>query len=415
MVQNKHFKALVRQRMAKTGERYTTARRHLLATRPTDTDTTGLPQKYPPAAVGFQAPDSQYDAALWQRVFAQAGILNPATGQPYSAAMLTGLAGGIGFMVATFTYEKLTTATVVLRAHPEPFTENLLQRSGVTVERINTTSGNVASKSLDAALDAGRTPMIRVTHGALPWIASDRLELQDSIDVVVVGRNGDTYLIDGGGLDLGTGDDQQFHRATRDELAHARGKRKADRHWAVSVATEATAPNIETIRTNVLTSIQETTGRLLGTLPLSSVPASWLPKFGVQGMRTFAELLRDERTKRGWPALFADQARLTAGLDMLQSLAASPRWGGQGGLRGIYADFLAEATQLQELGALERCIDAYRDLAPRWDAFVDAIDPQISVETRLQQFRVMADHLDELADLEEQAARRLSKAIAELN
>lgn len=414
MVQNKHVKALVRERMAKTGERYTAARRHLLATRATETANVGLLPHYPRIPVGFEAPASQYDAALWQRVFLQAGIINPATGKPFSAAMLTGLAGGIGFMVATFAYEELTTATVVLRAHPEPFTDNLLERSGVALERTNTTSANVASKTLDAALEAGRAAMVRVTHGALPWIASDRLELQESIDVVVVGRETDSYLLDGGGLDLGAGDDQQFHRASRDELSHARGKRKADRHWAVSVDPPALHPSIEALTANVRASIQETTARMLGTLPLTGVPSSWLPKFGVQGMRTFAKLLRDERTKRGWPALFADQHRLTTGLEMLQSLAASPRWGGDGGLRGIYAEFLTEAAQLEGLDALEGCIDGYRELAPRWDAFIDVIDPQTSVEDRAQLFRVMAEHLDELADREEQAARKLSDVVAAL-
>lgn len=195
-----------------------------------------------------------------------------------------------------------------------------------------------------------------------PWIASDSLELQESIDVVVAGRDGETYLIDGGGLDLGTGDDQQFHRATRDELSHARGNRKADRHWAISVHPTAAQPSIDALKTNVGASIQETTGRILGTLPLTDVPSSWLPKLGVQGMRTLAELLRVERTKRGLLAVFADQHRLTAGLEMLQSLAASTRWAGHGGLRGIYADFLTEAAQLEGFGALEGCIDAYREL-----------------------------------------------------
>ena len=31
---------------------------------------------------------------------------------------------------------------------------------------------------------------------------------------------------------------------------------------------------------------------VLGTLPLAGIPASWLPKFGVAGMRTWAALLR---------------------------------------------------------------------------------------------------------------------------
>ncbi len=413
MVQNKHFKALIRERMAKTGERYTAARRHLLATRPTQTPDASVLPHYPSAPLGFDAPASQYDAALWQRVLAQAGITNPVSGEPFSAAMLAGLAGGIGFMFATFAYQETTTATVVLRAHPEPYTDNLLERSGVTLERTSTTSTKIAGEKLDAVLDSGRVAVVRVTHGVLPWIASDNLELQESIEVAIVGREQDSYLIDGGGMDLGEVDDQQFHRATRAELAQARSKRKADRHWSVSVNADTLQPSLETLTTSVRASIVETTGRMLGTLPLTGIPSSWLPKFGVQGMRTWAELLRDQRTKRGWSALFADQHRLTAALEMLQTLAISPRWGGQGGLRGIYADFLSEAAELDGMRSLDACSDAYRELAPRWDAFIDIINPQTSVTDREQQFRQMAEHLDQLADREEQAARMLYATVVE--
>lgn len=168
VVQTQHFKALVRERMAKTGERYTAARCHLLATRPIETNTAGLLSNYPRVPVGYQAPASQYDAALWQRVFSQAGVLNPAqTSRSMRPCWLDWLVAS-GLLVATFTYEALTTATVVLRAHPKPYTDNLFERSAVAVERTNTTSANLASKALDAALEAGRAPMVRVTHGALP-------------------------------------------------------------------------------------------------------------------------------------------------------------------------------------------------------------------------------------------------------
>lgn len=40
------------------------------------------------------------------------------------------------------------------------------------------------------------------------------------------------------------------------------------------------------------------------------------------------------------------------------------------------------------------------------------IDPQTAVEDRIQQFRVMADHLEERPDREEQAARKLHDIVA---
>ncbi|XKH53602.1 BtrH N-terminal domain-containing protein [Citricoccus nitrophenolicus] len=418
MVQHKHFKSRVRVRMAKTGESYTAARRQLLAARSADTDARG------PAPAG-----TQYDAALWQHVLAESGVRNPATGAPFSEAMLAGLAGGIGFMVATFSYETVTTATVVLRAHPEPYTERLLERSSTPIERLQTGGAKAAQQSLDAALDAGRSVVVRVTHGALPWIDSDAVEYMDSIDVAVTGRDSSGYLIIGGGPHPGeeTADDAGPRHALPAELAAARAARKSDRHWSAWVAasnetnetnesngsngSKGSGPAVEALVGSVRAAVAETTGRLLGTLALDGIPASWMPKFGVGGMRTWAALLRDERSKKGWPAVFDDPERLRTGLEMVQGFLAGSRWGGAGGLRGQYAAFLTEAAELPGLEPLAGATLAYRDLATRWDSLADVVDPGINEGDRVRHFAELAERLEELAEREDAAARTLAEAL----
>ncbi|HEY4534869.1 MAG TPA: DUF4872 domain-containing protein [Enteractinococcus sp.] len=411
MVHNKHFKALVRQRMAKTGERYTTARRQLLASQTPIPTASGVVSGYPRTALGATAAAGQYDAALWQRVLAQAGIKNPATNEAFTTAMLAGLGGGIGFMVATFAYEEVTTATVVLRAHPEPYTERMLQRSAVALERTSTTSPRIATQQLDATLEADKVSVVRVTHGTLPWVDSDAAEYQDSIDVAIVGRHDEHYLVDGGGPSLGEDDIEAFRSITSAELAKARGQRKTDKHWAANITLDQVPISLDELTTNVRSAMSETTGRLLGTLPLEGIPASWLPKFGVQGMRTWAELLRDQRTKRGWPAMFANEQRLQTGLRMVQDTAFGSRWGGPGGLRGLYADFLVEASALPGLGRVQDAAPIYRQLAPLWDRVMDTIDPEIAAPERIVLFEEMAQQLDELASLEEHAAHVLAASL----
>ncbi|WP_309131385.1 DUF4872 domain-containing protein [Brevibacterium sp.] len=413
MVQNKHFKSLVRERMKKTGERYTTARLRIMAARPTPAPEPGLLPGYPALPIGADSSTAQYDAALWHRILAQAGVENPLTGEPFSPAMLAGLGGGIGFMFATFSYQELTTATVVLRAHPEAYTDRMLDRSGVALDRTGTTGAKAAADALDSALEAGRACVVRVTHGALPWISSDGPLYQESIDIAVVGRDGDDRLVDGGGWSPGEDDADRLRRLKRTELAEARRRRRADRHWAVSIATEPGGHGIEQLAEQVRIAIAETTGRLLGTLPLEGIPSSWLPKFGVQGMRTWAGLLRDERSKRGWSTLFADQRRLREGLEMVQLTAGGNRWGGPGGLRGLYADFLTEAAELPGLGTLEQSAASYRRLAPLWDGLIDESNPDVTAEGRCAHFARLADRLDELADLEARAARELAEAAAD--
>lgn len=407
MVQHKHFKSRVRERMARTGESYTTARRHLLITRPAADPTPGLMPGHPAGPVVA----TQYDAALWQRTLLQWDATNPMTGRPFTEAMLAGLGGGIGFMVATFTYESVTTASVVLRAHPEPYTERLLERCGVPVEQLSTSSAKRAATFLDEGLDANQTVVVRATHGSLPWISSDAIEFMDSIDVAVVGRVPDvatpTYLVDGGGT---APEEDGLHRASADDLATARAARRADKHWAVRPAPGAGATAAH-LAAAVRASVTETTGRMLGTLPLEGIPASWAGKFGVAGMRTWASLLRDNRTVKGWPALFSEEERLRAGLGMVQELLAGSRWGGSGGLRDLYADFLTEASALPGLSRLADGAPLYRDLAPRWDALADAVDPECSPSGRVRHFGDLADHLDGLAIAEEQAATELREAL----
>ena len=151
---------------------------------------------------------------------------------------------------------------------------------------------------------------------------------------------------------------------------------------------------------------------MLGVLPMDGIPASWQAKFGVQGMHTWARLLRDTRTKNGWPTLFADQDRLRTGLEMVQTTASGPRWGGRGGLRSLYADFLAESATLTGTETLNQSAAACRDLASLWDDFIDAIDPGVATDERNEQFAAMADRLYALAVEEEQAALDLRAALS---
>src|SRR6266511_3846703 len=101
MTEQKNLKKLVRERMARTGETYTTARRHVLARRP------GQP--------GLRHRESRLVAHL----LAQAGYLAPHTGKPYTEAMVCGLGGGIGFLHAVFEYADIPPLiTIVIQHHP---------------------------------------------------------------------------------------------------------------------------------------------------------------------------------------------------------------------------------------------------------------------------------------------------------
>src|SRR5262245_55501415 len=125
MTEQKKLKNLARARVARTGESYTTARRHVMAKRPAS----GQPLNagYP----GFDAGE-HHDSTLLARLLEQAGVRAPHTNQPYTEATLTGLAGGIGFMYAVFEYKEWApTLTIVAQHHPQPWLRAALGNLGL--------------------------------------------------------------------------------------------------------------------------------------------------------------------------------------------------------------------------------------------------------------------------------------------
>ena len=126
MTTHKHLKDAVRARMARTGERYTTAHRHLTGAAavraPADTSPA---TRRSAAGATTTAPCSP---TCWPRPASRPRT----TAQPLDEPMVAGLAGGIGFMYFSFSYAgELPTMTIVPRIHPRPFLTGALERAGI--------------------------------------------------------------------------------------------------------------------------------------------------------------------------------------------------------------------------------------------------------------------------------------------
>lgn len=96
MTEQRALKQLVRKRMTRTGESYTTAHRHVVG-----------PQLH-----------RHRESALVRRMLSAAGI-------DVSEAMVCGLGGGIGFMDAVFEYRAVEhpLLTIVTQHHPGPWVD----------------------------------------------------------------------------------------------------------------------------------------------------------------------------------------------------------------------------------------------------------------------------------------------------
>lgn len=339
---------------------------------------------------------SHWDSGLWTRVLAASGTVNPFTREPFSEAMLAGLGGGIGFMIFTFDYKDVTTASIVTRFHPGPFVENMLDRCSAAISVQQTGSPQLGQARLDAALETGVPAVVRVVRGELPWRAKDALADMDSLDVAVVARDGGDYLVDDGG--------GRLERIGPAALARARGSRKADKHWQAHVQSGAgNALTAEVLRE----AVAQTSDALLDDQAPPGVPAGYAKNFGIAGMRSWAKWLGDTSTKRGWARIFADPQRAATGLGMLHGLLAGKQYSGPGALRPLYGEFLQELALT--LGGPKQSVllDAgaqYRRIGAHWDDLTDLVAAAGDAD-----FIALANAMEVIADLETEAAQTLQR------
>jgi hypothetical protein len=343
MTEHRDLKRLVRDRVARTGESYTTARRHVVARGRTTDPTTA---RHRPST-------------LVARLLRQAGHVAPHTGEPYSEAMVCGLGGGIGFLYAVFEYTGLAPmVTLVMQHHPEPWAQGVLGRLGIDLTEAHSVSARSALAGLRTDLDAGRAVHC-VVGGADGFPA-------DPVPVLVTGvRDGDLLVDDG----TGEPDPVPVDKFMARWSAYRKG-----RHERLTVSEGPHAVDLPgAVRAALATTVAHLTGPVLGN--------AFDVNLGFSGMGRLAEQLRDTRRKTGWARRFTTPEDLSAGLRRLEA-CIEREYTAAGGTRPLYADFLDEAAGVLDDGSLTAAARRYRDAAAVWSelaatALAAAPDPAV--------------------------------------
>ncbi len=230
MTKQRDFKALVRERMAKTGERCAAARARVLRETTTQGQPSAVPrQLYPGVLDGYDAFGGiQSGTAPVTNVLRHAGATWGATGGPFTESAVNGLCGGPGFLYAVFEYKgwpPLLSIALQSRSMPDAYIGGGLARLGVKTTKSETTSAGAARKLLDATLGAGK-----------PALCTTGLRT-----VAVVGRDGDDHWVDGR-APVPT-------RLPSETLARLRGGYKATKNRLVSIdGSEPSADALATLR-----------------------------------------------------------------------------------------------------------------------------------------------------------------------
>jgi Domain of unknown function (DUF4872)/Butirosin biosynthesis protein H, N-terminal len=341
MPADKDFKRLVRARMGRTGESYTSARSHL------------RPDGDPGRAGPLQG--RHPDTAALTRLLAGLGVTDPADGRPLTEAMALGVAGGIGFAYFVFEYDEL--ATIYLGGRINSYvqkrdaTEAALARLGVPAAVKRTTGPATAERQLRAALDQGRPVIATVDMARLPYRAvPDWLCGVTPQDVLVELADGQPLLWDLAPVPI---------PVSWAELAEARaGVRSAKHRLVVAEAPDGPVD--------------------LAGAAAAGIADSWpgmlsppMRNFGVPGLAKWAELLTAARDPKGWPALLDPPGRQFQLLTWLYDWVETAGTGG-GFFRAMYAEFLEQAAGPLGRPELATLAGDYQELAAAWTALAAA-------------------------------------------
>ncbi len=373
MTRDRAFKKLVRARMARTQERYATARAALLGE---------LAQKSPPRA--------RHD-----QTFALKRLL----GEASTEAWLLGLGGGVSFQYHAFDYAGAPPLVYIgTRCNPqyaydETFVRRVLEGLGRDVIVSTATTDAKAERELLAALEDG--PVIcwvgrealtggEAYGGATPWVVVVH-DVDDGVAAVEDCAAGPLEV-------------------PLERLAIARAAVKKRR--LVSARPGEPMDPVDAVRAGVARCVEDLDGGV--------VLGGSAKNFGLAALEKWARLADDPKDTKGWPKWVGRGARLLQGMRQISAWVGAATDGAA--FRGMYADFLREAREVTGDDAFDDAAARVAANAEQWRALVaDVFEGDRPVLAVARATLVEAKHPESpttFQPLEAQADAELDEAFA---
>lgn len=350
MTRQKQLKRLIRERMAKTGESYTSARRHIVNSTPS--------REY--VLAGGVHPDTSCVAS----VLRNRAVVSPFTDEPLSEAMVLGVGGGLGAGYILWEFKEhgkhLAEERIITLGfrkdwqYPARWIRTTCDRLGMAVEVHETAGAGKAAAALEGALARGVPGIAWVDIQIMGYRnLPARREGHFGYPIVIYGVEGDRVLID----DRNTAP----LSAPAETVAAARSRIVSYKNRLVEMDAAVTELDADRLRAGITAGLRDCAEHLGGRSDSFSLPA----------FRKWAQMLGPSRNAKAWRTVFADRKGLFGAL--LSVYEDVERAGADGGnLRALYADFLDEAAPIVSLPALGEVAGAYRDLAARWSDLAGA-------------------------------------------
>lgn len=358
MTKQKRFKQLVRARMAKTGERYTTARRHVLATQVKGDSNVSETLHFP----GAHPETTALRAAL-----AHAGVQNPRTGEPFTEAMIFGIAGGIGAGVFHFYYAAEDFASFYVAGRHswhdgDVYLKNACQRFGVTPTILESGGKKKAAANLADAVAETGCAIAWVDMGLLPYRGAPKGMEGGGYHVVTV------YSLTEDEALIGDLTDAPVAIAL-DDLAAARARIKKQKNRVMTV--DGAQEDVD-LRAAVLAGVKACHDGLQN---------QRMKNFTLEAFKTWADRIHGSSGKESWEQVFLPGHRLLQGLRSVYDFIEHYHTGG-GLMRPLYAAFFHEAAQALNDDAFVPLAEMYGELGQKWSDLADAALPDDVVPFR---------------------------------
>ena len=353
MTEHKHLKQLVRSRMQKTGETYSTARHQIVKQAPDTPESKPLTHHFPgriPVATALRS------------LLAQAGVRNPHTKAPFSEAMVFGLDGGIGAGMFAFHYAKEGFSSFYVAGRhawwdDANWSAGARKRLGVTSIVKESSGTKPAEKHLRELLEGGRPVMAWVDASHLSHRAMPASWSGGGYHVITI------YGIDDASGTALIGDlAEQPIAISLPDLAQARGRIKKFKNRVLALEPTEKTPALEPL---VRSSIQACVDGLVKCA---------MKHYTLEAFKTWADKLDGSKAADSWEKIFPPGPLLYTGLWSIHEFIE--RFGTGGGLcRPIYAEFLAEAGTALSDAKLRALAKRYAELGRDWSALARAALP----------------------------------------
>lgn len=283
------------------------------------------------------------------------GFKAPHTGTTPSEALLMGISGGANMGYFTFAYPNYPAFAVLLTRNTFDPMPTLYERLAWPHEAIGTPDADKGLRNVQKALDDGYAPMVLADIFCLDhYGAGNTPSAWSPMPMVVASIEGDVAWV--------ADRSSKAWPVALDQLAVARGKVKDLKNKVVRYE----APNWDLLPAAIEAGIRQTIS-----LFTEDPPKGAKDRFGFLAFAMWGELLTNTRNKQSWERYFGNgygHYLALAGSHMQPGLW---QWimtacGHDGAERGLYADFLDEASGVIGKPALREVALHFRASAEAW-------------------------------------------------